>query len=81
MCRYGTLIAWPEELGHEEIARFLTTNLNEEKAANSKLTGGAAQGRQREGFDRGLMPFVRSTVAASRNRGAAVFFRRLRISH
>jgi ferritin-like metal-binding protein YciE len=37
MCRYGTLIAWAEALGHEEIVRFLTTNLNEEKAANTKL--------------------------------------------
>jgi ferritin-like metal-binding protein YciE len=50
MCRFGTLIAWSEELGHEEIVRFLTTNLNEEKAANTKLNtvvlhGGAAQGR------------------------------------
>src|ERR1700760_1821363 len=37
MCRYGTLIAWAEALGHDEIVRFLTTNLNEEKAANTKL--------------------------------------------
>ena len=37
ICRYGTLIAWAEELGHEEVARFLTTNLKEEKAANTKL--------------------------------------------
>jgi ferritin-like metal-binding protein YciE len=37
LCRYGTLIAWAEELGHDEIVRFLTTNLNEEKAANTKL--------------------------------------------
>ena len=35
MCRYGTLIAWAEELGHQDIVRF--TNLNEEKAANTKL--------------------------------------------
>lgn len=35
--RYGTLIAWAEELGHDDIVRFLTTNLNEEKAANTKL--------------------------------------------
>lgn len=35
--RYGTLIAWAEELGHEEVVRFLTTNLNEEKATNKKL--------------------------------------------
>ena len=37
ICRYGTLIAWAESLGHEEVVRFLTTNLNEEKAANTKL--------------------------------------------
>jgi ferritin-like metal-binding protein YciE len=37
ICRYGTLIAWAEALGHDEIVRFLTTNLNEENAANTKL--------------------------------------------
>jgi ferritin-like metal-binding protein YciE len=37
ICRYGTLIAWAEQLGHDDIVRFLTTNLNEEKAANTKL--------------------------------------------
>jgi ferritin-like metal-binding protein YciE len=35
--RYGTLIAWAEEFGHDDIVRFLTTNLNEEKVANTKL--------------------------------------------
>ena len=37
ICRYGTAIAWAEQLGHDEVVRFLTTNLNEEKAANTKL--------------------------------------------
>jgi ferritin-like metal-binding protein YciE len=37
ICRYGTLIAWAESAGHEEIVRLLTTNLNEEHAANTKL--------------------------------------------
>jgi ferritin-like metal-binding protein YciE len=37
IARYGTLIAWAEELGHDDVVRFLTTNLNEEKAANAKL--------------------------------------------
>jgi ferritin-like metal-binding protein YciE len=37
IARYGTVVAWAEELGHEEIVRFLNTNLNEEKAANTKL--------------------------------------------
>jgi hypothetical protein len=36
-CRYGMLIAWAEELGHDHIVRFLTTNLNEAKAANTVL--------------------------------------------
>jgi ferritin-like metal-binding protein YciE len=36
--RYGTLIAWAEELGHDDVVRLLTTNLNEEKAANTKLS-------------------------------------------
>jgi ferritin-like metal-binding protein YciE len=38
ICRYGTLIAWAEELGHDDVVRLLTTNLNEEKAANAKLS-------------------------------------------
>ena len=37
IARYGTLIAWAEELGHDDIVRFLNTNLNEEKATNTKL--------------------------------------------
>jgi len=36
--RYGTLIAWSEELGNEAIAKLLTTNFNEEKAADKKLS-------------------------------------------
>ncbi len=38
MSRYGTLIAWADELGHDDILRLLTTNLNEEKAADKKLS-------------------------------------------
>jgi ferritin-like metal-binding protein YciE len=37
IARYGTLIAWAEGLGHDDVVRLLTTNLNEEKAANTKL--------------------------------------------
>lgn len=37
ICRYGTLVAWAEKLGHDEIVRNLTTSLNEEHAANTKL--------------------------------------------
>lgn len=36
--RYGTLIAWSEQLGNTAIAKLLTTTLNEEKATDKKLT-------------------------------------------
>ena len=39
MARYGTLIAWAESVGHDDIVRLLNTNLNEEKAADKKLSG------------------------------------------
>ncbi len=36
--RYGTLIAWAEELGREMCAKLLKTTLKEEKAADKKLS-------------------------------------------
>jgi ferritin-like metal-binding protein YciE len=36
--RYGTLIAWVKQLGHNDCARVLEKNLEEEKAADQKLT-------------------------------------------
>jgi ferritin-like metal-binding protein YciE len=36
--RYGSMISWSEELGRDAIAKLLTINLNEEKAADKKLT-------------------------------------------
>src|SRR4051794_4183013 len=38
IARYGTLIAWAESVGHNDIVRLLTSNLNEEKAADKKLS-------------------------------------------
>jgi ferritin-like metal-binding protein YciE len=38
MTRYGTLIAWAKQLGREDCASVLAQNLQEEKAADSKLT-------------------------------------------
>jgi ferritin-like metal-binding protein YciE len=38
IARYGTMIAWASVLGHDDIIRLLTTNLNEEKAADKKLS-------------------------------------------
>jgi ferritin-like metal-binding protein YciE len=36
--RYGTLIAWAEELGHGHVVRLLTTNLNEDTAVPCTLS-------------------------------------------
>jgi ferritin-like metal-binding protein YciE len=36
--RYGTLIAWAKELGREDCAEVLAQNLEEEKAADRKLS-------------------------------------------
>ena len=50
IARYGTLIAWAESLGRDDIVRLFTTNLNEEKAADKKLsTVALAERRQPQG--------------------------------
>ncbi len=41
--RYGSLIAWSEELGRDECAELLRQTLDEEKAADQKLTRLAEQ--------------------------------------
>ena len=35
---YGTLVTWARQLGHSKAARLLEETLNEEKAADQKLT-------------------------------------------
>ena len=36
--RYGTLIAWAQELKQDNVVSLLNANLREEKAADKKLT-------------------------------------------
>jgi len=38
MTRYGTLIAWAKQLGHNNVATLLNQTLEEEKATDKKLT-------------------------------------------
>jgi ferritin-like metal-binding protein YciE len=38
MTRYGTLVAWAKQLGRNDCAALLQKNLDEEKAADKKLT-------------------------------------------
>ena len=42
IARYGTLMAWAEELGHDNVLSLLNANLKEEKAADKKLSTRAA---------------------------------------
>lgn len=47
MAAYGTLIAWAQAMGHTEAVRLLQQTLNEEKAADKKLSGLAESGINR----------------------------------
>ena len=38
IARYGTLVAWAQELGRTDCATLLQQNLNEEKATDAKLS-------------------------------------------
>jgi len=44
MAAYGTLVAWAEAMGHSEAAELLQLTLDEEKAADKKLSGLAERG-------------------------------------
>ena len=44
MAAYGTLVAWAQAMGHTEPAKLLQQTLDEEKAADKKLSGLAEGG-------------------------------------
>ncbi len=48
IARYGTLIAWADALGRDDGVRFLTTNLNEEKADKKLSTVALRKGVNRK---------------------------------
>jgi ferritin-like metal-binding protein YciE len=48
MTRYGTLVAWAKQLGRNDCASVLQKNLDEEKAADTKLTSLAEGGVNRK---------------------------------
>jgi len=48
---YGTLIAWARAMGHDEAADLLQENLDEEKAADEKLSSLAEGGINQEAAD------------------------------
>jgi ferritin-like metal-binding protein YciE len=48
MAAYGTLIAWAKAMGHDDAVDLLQQNLDEEKAADEKLTALAESGINQE---------------------------------
>ena len=51
MAAYGTLVAWARSLGHEDAAELLQQTLDEEKAADEKLSGLAESGINQSAAD------------------------------
>jgi len=51
MAAYGTLVAWAQAMGHTEAAKLLQKTLDEEKAADKKLSGLAEGGINQEAAD------------------------------
>jgi len=51
MAAYGTLVAWARAMWHAEAAKLLQTTLDEEKAADEKLSSLAEGGINREAAD------------------------------
>jgi ferritin-like metal-binding protein YciE len=60
--RYGTLIAWANEMGRDDIARKLEATLREEKAADRKLTA-VAEARLNKRADKTATPRRRTPSA------------------
>ena len=51
MAAYGTLVAWAEAMGHNDAAKLLQETLDEEKAADEKLSGLAEGGINQSAAD------------------------------
>ena len=51
MAAYGTLVAWAQAMGHRDAARLLQQTLDEEKAADEKLTKLAESGINQNAAD------------------------------
>ncbi|HEY2433512.1 MAG TPA: ferritin-like domain-containing protein [Vicinamibacterales bacterium] len=51
MAAYGTLIAWATSMGHDQAVRLLQQNLDEEKAADKKLSALAEGGINQNAAD------------------------------
>jgi ferritin-like metal-binding protein YciE len=71
MAAYGTLIAWAQAMGHSDAARLLQKNLDEEKAADKKLSSLAEGGINQEAASAAHPDGDREEDAAARRNAAA----------
>lgn len=71
MAAYGTLVAWARAMGHREAADLLQENLDEEQAADAKLTSLAESGINKGAAElaHGDEQQEQSPVAAQSRRG------------
>jgi len=74
MAAYGTLVAWARAIGHTEVAKLLQQTLDEEKAADKKLSGLAEGGINQSAADAGQSDEDEepvATVASTGRKGAS----------
>jgi ferritin-like metal-binding protein YciE len=71
MAAYGTLIAWAKVMGHTDAAQLLQETLDEEKAADEKLTALAEGGVNQHAVDAGHTDDMEEVGAASGEKSAA----------
>ena len=64
MAAYGTLVAWAQAMGHTEAARLLQQTLDEEKAADKKLSALAEGGINQSAADAAHPDGEQETVGA-----------------
>ena len=69
MAAYGTLVAWAQAMGHTDAARLLQQTLDEEKAADKKLSGLAESGINQSAADAAHSDEESGPVGAGANGG------------
>jgi ferritin-like metal-binding protein YciE len=71
MAAYGTLVAWAQAMGHTEAATLLQQTLDEEKAADKKLSALAEGGINQSAADTAHPGATRAPAAAAGGRKTA----------
>jgi len=69
MAAYGTLVAWAQAMSHTDAAKLLQQTLDEEKAADEKLSGLAESGINQSAADAAHPDEEQEPVAAGAGSG------------